>query len=85
MNQLFMAALNFFLSPVMAGHLPFKLSQLGVRALPKFLSFLHNVYICFAAVGPWLAQSDTFLMDQQSLANIGALLCLCCRSQCSKH
>lgn len=39
-----MDALKFF------GHLPFKLSQLGVRAPPKFLSFLHNAYICFAAV-----------------------------------
>lgn len=46
----FLAALNFLLSPVMAGRPPFKLSQLGVRATPKFLSCLPNAYACFAAV-----------------------------------
>lgn len=82
-------ALKLLLSPVMAGHLPFKLARVGVRAPSKFLFCLPNAYICFEAVAQnssthvpgvtrclaWHIPGDTLLQLTRWWSAAGASAC----------
>lgn len=77
MIHIFLMALKFPLSPVMAGHLLFKLSRLGVRTPPKILSCLPNAYICFEAV----AQNSSRVSPEWPTAWHGTSQGTCCSSR----